>query len=370
MQASSIHPIEDIHDRELADTVGLTGSVMDYTTVNVSADRENQGRYYDVKPGPYDVWAIEFGYSPALDDPEAEKARVEKILSRSTDPHLAFGNDADDMRAPGRGIDPRVMVNDMSSDPVEYGIERINLVNSLMDNLLEKYEDREGQSYQDLRNSFFRLMYQYSTSTGVMSRQIGGVYRQRAFIGQEGATQPYTPVPAEEQREAMSQISTYLFAPNAFDQSHEVYKYLQAQRRGFNFYEETEDPKIHDLVLGMQVGVLSHILHPITMKRITDSRTYGNTYAAADVVRDLTSAIFDADARGDVNTFRQNAQVEYVKVLAVILESDQHDNLAKSAALHNLQYIRDLMDEKGRVNNETMAHAAHVSFLIDEALES
>jgi hypothetical protein len=59
-----------------------------------------------------------------------------------------------------------------------------------------------------------------------------------------------------------------------------------------------------------------------------------------------------------------------VKVLAVILESDQHDNLAKSAALHNLQYIRDLMDEKGRVNNETMAHAAHVSFLIDEALES
>lgn len=370
MQASSIHPIEDIHNMELANTVGLTGSVMDYTTVNVNADRENQGRYYDIKPGPYDIWAIEFGYSPALDDPEAEEARLEKILSRSTEPQLAFGNDADDMRSPGKAMDPRVMVNDMSSDPVAYGVDRIELVNGLLDNLLDKYEAREGQSYQELRNSFARLMNQYGTSTGVMSRQIGGVYRERALIGQEGATQPFTPVPAEKQREAMSYLSEYLFAPDAFDTSNEVYNYLQAQRRGFNFFGSSEDPKIHDLVLGMQVNVLVHILHPNTMKRITDSRTYGNTYAAADVVRDLTTALFDADARGNVNTFRQNAQVEYVKILTAVVESDDHDNVAKSAAIYNLQYIRGLMDSKGSVNNETRAHAAHITFLVDKAFES
>lgn len=370
MQASSIHPIEDIQDRELANTVGLTGSVMDYTTVNVSMNPENQGRYYDIKPGPYDIWAIEFGYSPDLDDSKAEEERLEEILSRSTEPQLAFGNDADDMRAPGRGIDPRVMVNDMSADPVEYAVERIQLVDDLMDKLLEKYGTREGQSYQELRNAFARLMYQYNTSTGVISRQIGGVYRDRAFIGQDGATQPYTPVASEKQREAMSNLSEYLFAPDSFDRSHEVYQYLQAQRRGFNFFGNSEDPKIHDQVLIMQVNVLVHILHPNTMKRITDSRTYGNTYTAADVVRDLTSALFDADARGNVNTFRQNAQVEYVKILTAVLESDQHDNLAKSAALHNMQYIRGLMEDKENVNNETLAHAAHVIFLIDEAMDS
>lgn len=370
MQASSIHPIENIHSRELANTVGLTGSVMDYTTVNVSADPEIQGRFYDIKPGPYDIWAIEFGYSPALDDPEAEEERLEKILSRSTDPQLAFGNDADDMRAPGRGIDPRVMVNDMSADPVEYAIGRIDLVNNLMDKLLEKYGTREGQSYQELKNAFGRLMYQYNTSTGVISRQIGGVYRDRALIGQDGAAEPFTPVPPEKQREAMSYLSEYLFAPDAFDRSHEVYKYLQTQRRGFNFFGESEDPKIHDQILAMQVSVLVHILHPNTMKRITDSRTYGNTYAAADVVRDLTSAVFDTDARGDVNTFRQNAQVEYVKILTAVLESDQHDNLVKSAAIHNLQYIRGIMEDKRNVNNETMAHASHIGFLVDTALDS
>lgn len=370
MQASTLHSPEDIHDLELANTVGLTGSVMDYSSVNVNSDRENQGRYYDIKPGPYDIWAIEFGYSPALDDPEAEEARLEEILSRSTDPALAFGNDADDMRSPGRGIDPRVMVRDMSSDPVAYGVERIELVKSLMDELLEDYGTREGQSYQELRNAFARLMGQYGGQTGVISRQIGGVYRERAFIGQEGATQPFTPVPADQQREAMSYLSEYLFAPEAFDQSHEVYNYLQAQRRGFNFFGNSEDPKIHDMVLAMQRNALNQLLHPNTMKRITDSRTYGNTYAVANVVGDLTRAIFDADARGNVNTFRQNLQVEFVTMLTGILGSESHDHVAKSAALYNLEQIHRMMDEKGRVNEETLAHASHIQFLIDKAMES
>jgi hypothetical protein len=43
---------------------GLQGSVMDYPAVNVSTDRSKQGDYYTTKAGPYDLWAIEFGYTP------------------------------------------------------------------------------------------------------------------------------------------------------------------------------------------------------------------------------------------------------------------------------------------------------------------
>lgn len=370
MQASTLHDPVAIHDKELADTVGLTGSVMDYSSVNINPDRENQGRYFDIKPGPYDIWAIEFGYSPAQEDPEAEAARLEEILARSTDPALAFGNDADDMRAPGRGIDPRVMIGDMSSDPLEYGRQRIEMVRGLMDGIVEKYGAREGQSYQELRNAFMMMMGQYRVHTGVMTRQVGGVYRDRSFIGQDGATTPFIPVAAERQMEAMDLLSRYLFAPDAFSTSHEVYSYLQLQRRGFNFFGSNEDPKIHDLVLGMQQNALAHLLNSNTMKRLTDSRTYGNSYAAADMVSDLTSAIFNADARGNVNTFRQNLQIAYVTRLIGILESDNHDHISKSAALLNLQEIRTMMGNKGRVNNETRAHAAHIRLLIDKTLES
>lgn len=371
MQASTLHSPEDIHDMELANTIGLTGSVMDYSAVNINPDRENQGRYFDIKPGPYDIWAIQFGYTPSLEDEDAEKVRVENLLSRSTDPELAFGNDADDMRSSFGGIDPRVMIGDMSSDPIAYGVERIELIKGLMDEVVDKFGSREGKSYQELRNAFMTLMGQYRVQTGVMTRQIGGVYRDRGFIGQEGAApQPFIPVPAEKQKEAMNSLSEYLFAPDAFDNSHDVYSYLQIQRRGFNFFGSGEDPKIHDLVLGMQRNALSHLLHQNTMKRVTDSRTYGNSYAVADVVVDLTEAIFAADARGNVNTFRQNLQIDYVNRLIAILVSDNHDHIAKSAALYNLQNINSMMNSKGRVNNETRAHTAHVKLLIEKALES
>ncbi len=368
MQASTLHSPEDIHDKELTDRIGLTGSVMDYSSVNVARDRERQGRFFDVKPGPYDIWAIQYGYYTS-EDPEEEARVLAELLERSTEPELAFGNDADDMRSPGKAIDPRVMVGDMSSDPVAYGVERIQLTSDLMENLVEKFS-REGQSFHELRSAYMTLMNERRTQTGVMSRYVGGVYRDRAFAGQQGATMPFIPVEAERQKEAMSYLNSHLFAPDAFDGSHEVYNYLQIQRRGFNFFSATEDPKIHDQVLAMQSNVLAHLLHPVTMKRITDSRTYGNSYTVADVVGDLTNSVFEADASGNVNTFRQNLQIEYVTRLIAILESDRHDRIAKSSALYNLQNIRSMMDGKRNVNRETRAHAAHIKLAIDKALES
>src|SRR6056297_1293853 len=333
MQASTLHSPEEIHDKELADTIGLTGSVMDYSSVNVNSDRANQGRYFDIKPGPYDVWAIQFGYTTIPDDPEAEQAALDEILARSTEHELSFGNDADDMRAPGKAIDPRVMIGDMSSDPVAYGADRIEMTRTIMDGLLEKYGTREGQSYQELRNAFMVLMGQYRVKTGVFSRQIGGVYRDRGFIGQPGAETPFIPVPEEMQKRAMNHLAEYLFSPDAFSDSHEVYSYLQAQRRGFSPSYSGEDPKLHEAVLAMQQNVFAHLLHPNTMQRITNSRLYGNEYSVAEVVGDLTDAIFSADADANVNTFRQNLQVEYVNRLIAVTASENHDHVAKSAAL-------------------------------------
>ena len=62
--------------------------------------------------GPYDIWAVQFGYQDFKDDSE-----MGVLLNKSTKPELIFGNDADDMRSPGKAIDPRVMIGDLSNDP-------------------------------------------------------------------------------------------------------------------------------------------------------------------------------------------------------------------------------------------------------------
>src|SRR5688572_4722664 len=127
MKASQLNSPDQINNREQTARTGLTGSVMDYPAINLAAPGQTQGQYYTTKPGPYDKWAIEFGYSDALDNPAAERERLVKILARSTEPALAFGNDADDMRAPGYAIDPRVMIGDMTSDAISYAEGRIKL---------------------------------------------------------------------------------------------------------------------------------------------------------------------------------------------------------------------------------------------------
>jgi len=363
MKASQLHDPVAIHDRELTSRVGLTGSVMDYSVVNIARDKSRQGLYYDIIPGPYDIWAIDFGYSP-------DESRRDAILARSTEKQHAFGNDADDMRAPGKAIDPHVNVNDMSSDAIVYAIERAQIVNELYGTLLRSIP-KDGESYQRLRNAYMRAFGSYTGQMVVVSRYIGGVHVDRAFVAQAGGTQPFTAVPRDRQKQAVSTLETYLFAPDAFKAPGELLAHLQTERRGFNFFSTTEDPKIHDAVLNSQRGVMAHILHPVTTKRMTDSRLYGNQYPVAEFLADLTNAVFRADMGGNVNTFRQNLQIEYTTALVGIVKNDgtvKYDRPTQSAALFQLRNIESQLKGKSAGNLETRAHTAHVLQLIDVSL--
>ncbi|AXJ02542.1 protein of unknown function (DUF5117) [Cyclonatronum proteinivorum] len=370
MAASFMLDPDQVHDRSLTEQMGLSGSVMDYPAINVAHDRSQQGQFYTTTTGPYDIWAIEYGYSRGLDDPEAEEARLNAILERSTEPELIFGNDADDMRSPGKAIDPRIMIGAMSNDPIAYSETRVQLVHDMLDNLLDRYSV-ENESYQALFNAFMSSMGQINTAMGVTARFIGGVYIDRGFVGQPGAGEPYTPVSRADQKRAMELLGSRLFAPDAFYESHEVYNHLMRQRRGFSNPFAGEDPRIHDLVLNMQRNTLAHIMHPNTTRRITDTRLYGNEYSLVEMMDDLTNAIFQADLRTNVNTFRQNLQVLYVTNLAAALanERNQYDNFTQTAALHSLQRIKTMMNNRSRGNAETRAHTAHILRIVDDALE-
>jgi len=373
MKASQLHLPKDIHNRALTEQVGLVGSVMDYPAVNVSLDPSKQGQYFTTKPGPYDLWAIEYGYSTGHADADAEEARLNEILARSTEPALTFGNDADDMRSPGKAIDPRVNVNDMSGDAIAYGVERMQLVNKLYGTLLSNYRN-DGQSYQELVQAYAILGGEVNNAAAAISRYIGGVYVERGFPGQPGAKDPFTPVSLADQKRAMNALKTYVFAPTAFDAAAPVWKYLQQQRRGFGFFSQTEDPKVHDRSLAIQRNVLAHVLHPAVMKRLTDSKLYGNQYSVAAMTADLTDALFAADWTTSVNGFRQNAQLEYVDRLLDIAGLSEkpasgYDRPSQSAALAQIQRIRQQVRLNPGTDAETKAHRAHLALKLDKALD-
>ncbi|MFT3703463.1 MAG: zinc-dependent metalloprotease [Agriterribacter sp.] len=368
MKASQMLSPAEVNNKAITEKTGLIGSVMDYPSINVSLDRSKQGNYYTTKAGPYDLWAIEYGYKPFA--PADEQAGLNKILSRSTEPQLTFGNDADDMRSPGGGIDPRVMVNDMSNDMVAYAEDRFKLVNVMIPKLKERYS-QAGQSYQLLRQRYLMLQNQRLQMANAVSRYIGGVYVDRSFAGQNTTAKPFTPVAVDVQKKALALLNKYIFSPGVFNTDAALFPYLQMQRRGFGFFGSTEDYKPQSIAQTIQLSILAQLLHPVTLQRINNSGLYGNAYTTADLTSDLNNYFFNEDLKTNVNLYRLNLQTEYVKALAGIATGSSpsnYDNASKAAALSSLKKIKALLATAVSTNEQTRAHRTNLNFLIDKAL--
>jgi len=263
-----------------------------------------------------------------------------------------------------------VMIGDLSNDPITYSINRFELVNTMMKKVKNQFTT-EGETYENLRRAYYTLHNQTAVAGGVVSRFIGGVYVDRSTFGQTGGTQPYTPVNLKDQKRAMTALNKYIFAPNAFDTPNDVYNYIARQRRGYNFSSGTEDPKIHDQVLGYQTSVLAHIMHPNTLQRLSDSELYGNQYKLSTFMSDLNNMMFKPDVSGSINSFRQNLQAVYVKRLIAMITgntSSRFSVASQSMAIHNLNNIKTWVSN-GTGDLATIAHKNHLKILITNALK-
>ena len=371
MKATQILGRDEIQDAAVLESGILAGSVMDYPAVNYAPTEAEQTLFYTIAPGPYDDWYIEYAYSPGLEDEDEEANRLSAIASRSTQPELVFGNDADDMRYPGTGLDPRVNIYDLSSDSIGHAVSQMELMQATL-NKMADWTPAQGNSYQEAVDGAGLIIRLWSISAGVISRWVGGVYVDRAVAGQEGGGEPLQPVEREQQKRAMAMLSEHLFAPTAFDVDGALWRQTAPERRGFDHYSSTEDPKIHQAVLAGQKRVLDHLLHPVVLKRIVDTELYGNAYPLDEVMSDLTAAIFEADASTEVNAFRRNLQSEYVDRLGAIVEgsgSEVFDSSAKAMAIHELEHLASMMNDRTSPDTMTQAHTKWVSRKIRNILE-
>ena len=373
MKASQLNSPEELLNPELTYSRGLIGSVMDYPAINLPPKKDIKVQYEQVEPGPYDLWAIDYGYSAGFENETEEEARLNQILMKSIMPENTFGNDADDMRSPGKATDPRINVGDLSNDAIGYVERQIALSESLMPGLLQRY-GHDQHSYEPLRRSFNLLFGSYGNGGAIVSRYIGGVYVERFMPGLTENKKPYQAVPAAQQRRAMQTLSTHIFAPNAFKVPDGLVHYLQIERRGFNLFSKSEVPSIYEAMLNTQKSVLAHLLHPATLDRLNESYFVGNTYTQAEMLQSLSDAIFKADLNELPNPVRRNIQVVYTEQLLGIWKSKfGFDGVTKSHILAEIKRIESRMKTtppKTVIDMYALtAHRNHILQLIDMALE-
>ncbi|MGQ9698213.1 MAG: zinc-dependent metalloprotease, partial [Armatimonadota bacterium] len=213
---STLLPPDKLHDKAVVAEKGLHSSVMDYNPVNIAISKSQQGYYYSPKVGPYDIWAIQYGYTPIdAPTPEAELPVLRKIAERCTEPELAYGTDEDAYDRGGpTAVDPLIITGDLSSDPITFHKQRMELAKSLLKRL-EQTGPGYGRPFEEFRQQFGTLLSPFYTAGNHLSRWIGGQYFSRNHAGDKGWQLPLRPVPASKQREALHTIVRYILAEDA-----------------------------------------------------------------------------------------------------------------------------------------------------------
>ncbi len=339
-KASTLLKVDELNDMQKTTETGLTASVMDYNPTNVAAKGQKQGLYYSQTIGPYDYWAIEYGYKPVMGGAEAEAKELAKIAGRSAEPQLAYATDEDT-----RGIDPDPLTNrfDMGREPLDYARSRSELIEGLWPGLIDRVT-KTGDGYQRARQAFGVLLGNYGSSLFFASRYVGGLYVNRDHKGDPNGRPPFIVVPVDKQRAALKLVSERMFNDKPFAFPPELYNYLAATRWSHWGLREPErlDYAVHDVINMWQDRVLEQLLSPLTLKRLHDNELKvpadQDALTIAELLDTLTRSIFaelDGLKPGDytnrkpaVSSLRRNLQRTYLKRLSSLAVGPQSAGLS------------------------------------------
>jgi hypothetical protein len=266
----------------------------------------------------------------------------------------------------GKGIDPRAMLFDLSSDVVTYGSERSALVRARVEGLLARGPEK-GESWQQVVEDYATLTAEMGNALVAVSRLVGGVEVERAHAGQGATRKPFEPVAAERQRAALALLAEHGFGPGAWQVPAELAAHLQSQRRGFD-HQEPEDPRLHERAAKIQRGLLDHLLHSTVLTRLHDSALYGNEMSVAELLGKLSAAIFRGDPENRPSTLRQTLQAMYLERLLAMANSGQMVSATQAAALGEVEALRTAL-EQGQILTGAPQHQRLLQYKIRRALD-
>ncbi len=330
-RASTIYTEAQISDPAFTKANGLSGSVMDYNTINLGLPNQRQSEYFMSTLGPYDYWAIEYGYRPVA--PAQAKEVLAKIAGRSAEPLLAYDTD-EDAGFPGvDGIDPDINRGDLTNDPLGHYRKRVKLVRELWDKLQTR-QLPAGTSYEQLRRNFDRGFVNLNSIAELSAKYVGGVRLLRDYAG-TGRT-PINPVPASQQREAMTLIAenlfsetNFVFAPNFLNRL--GIDYLNRESQVFS--SDGSGPiagvslSLPDRILSMQRTVLGRLTSDAVARRLSDAEALSpngsKPLSVLELYGTLQSKIWSELGSGQVvSSSRRNLQREHLRWLVTLLKRD------------------------------------------------
>eukprot|EP00612_Vaucheria_litorea_P008211 CAMPEP_0171476112 /NCGR_PEP_ID=MMETSP0946-20130122/3401_1 /TAXON_ID=109269 /ORGANISM="Vaucheria litorea, Strain CCMP2940" /LENGTH=884 /DNA_ID=CAMNT_0012006321 /DNA_START=315 /DNA_END=2966 /DNA_ORIENTATION=+ len=212
--------LADLQNSTYTGENGLTSTVMDYLPINIVSQklREDLGygeyddshHFFTPKIGSYDYWAIEYGYVEVSADPIASSmlkqyAELDEIATKA----FEFGTDEDVVTS--EGFDPMTSMFDLSSDPLSYFEDQLQLVSELRNGLLDR-SVMLGEAFTLYAESEKALLRLVAFSGLYASKYIGGADFSKQRRVESDTVGPMKPIETILQRKALGLIGQILTA--------------------------------------------------------------------------------------------------------------------------------------------------------------
>ncbi|MEH2042762.1 zinc-dependent metalloprotease [Nostoc sp.] len=385
-RGSTLLPPQQMNNTEITKNKGLTTSVMDYIPPNIAPQGTKQGDYFPSMVGPYDEWAIKYGYTTIqTSTPIAEKPILEEIAAQSYKPELSYSTDEDVY-----DLDPTADAWDNSGNVLLYSQWQLN--NSrLMWERIDKRFPMAGDSYSDVSERFSTVLGNYFQQIYFTTKYIGGQSFYRIHPSEipsekvSGVPQhrlPFEPVPVEEQRQALETLQKYVFAEDALSFSPELLNKLAPSRWrhwGSSPRVGRLDFPIHDLVLLMQGSVLRDLLSGDRLSRLKDielKTPEGKALTLPELFDTLQSGIWTEVIQPKakpmkIASLRRGLQRQYLDILTgMVLRKENVPEDARTLAWYKLKQLDEKLKGVSSEDEYTKAHLLETRDRIEKVLNA
>jgi hypothetical protein len=300
MGASSSYEVEDYRNAEFTKTQGISATIMDYARFNYIAQPEDKGVRYIRKMGPYDDYAVNWGYRilPNSVKPEDEVSTLNQwIEAKAGDLRFRFGNQ-------GTTFDPSSQTEDIGNDPVRAGNYAMKNLKVVAKNLAD-WTSKKTNNYDDLIEVNDELLTAWFRYVGHVVTSVGGYYERYSKPNQQVAS--YIVVPKAKQQSATKWLLEHAFSDVAWLINKEV---VTHQMMGYN-----------EKIRVLQVTHLNDLLSFETLARLDNSsHSEANYYKSYEFCKDLRVGLWSELASGaKVEVFRRNLQKAYIERMKYLL---------------------------------------------------
>ena len=379
-KASGIHDLADMHSENMGG-LPIAGSVMDYLPVNINmGDGEAQGPFGMETLGPYDYWAIEFGYG--FGDPE-------QVARRCADPMLAFATDEDTF-----GPDPMARRFDNGKNSLDYSASQMRLVKALRAELVDRMVE-EGEGWSKARSGYSMLLGRHVGAVSIAANWIGGSTLNRDRRGDPGDRRPIESIPAQQQRDALLFVLENTMQDDCFGLTPELLHLMTVDKwfdeAGMNSLLLDQPLPVHDTISGVQESVLTMLLNPGVMNRVYDNEFRGSGDADLLTVPEVMNVVrahvwtelgdeIDGDydaARPYISSLRRNLQRAHLeRLLEMAGPENEFGAVSMPVATLSRKQLGELRDEiaallerDSRLDDYTVAHLMDAHDVIKRALD-